>query len=305
MRLGTQAERYLKEDPVTALIKLRQYGEALAQTVAAKARNARLADMTMIATFVSDEVVVQVVDRRLTAGGKLYAEQANKALCVGSCDAAFSIAYTGLVMRPDRTDVWLTEYLVTPGILQLPLPKLLESMASALSKEFNRFAQFPPDQRRLTLAIGGFCIRGPFMAMITNHEDKNGAALPSPTPDFTPHLLLRNGKKMHRLDFMIHGTEAALNEDLRVAIDKLRPRLFGKPGIRIANALVAVIRRAAQHPTYGNFIGPDCVAAIHTAGSPEIQCEDYPVGQAHKVHLPHFITPNMAFKHVSFQYLKE
>jgi type I restriction enzyme R subunit len=30
VRLGTQAERYFKENPVTALIKLRQYGEALA-----------------------------------------------------------------------------------------------------------------------------------------------------------------------------------------------------------------------------------------------------------------------------------
>jgi hypothetical protein len=37
VRLGTQAERYFKEDPVTSLIKLRRYGEALAQIVAAKA----------------------------------------------------------------------------------------------------------------------------------------------------------------------------------------------------------------------------------------------------------------------------
>lgn len=36
VRLGTQAERYFKEDPVTSLIKLRQFGEVLAQLVAAK-----------------------------------------------------------------------------------------------------------------------------------------------------------------------------------------------------------------------------------------------------------------------------
>ena len=36
-RLGALAERYFKEDPATCLIKLRQYGETLAQLVAAKA----------------------------------------------------------------------------------------------------------------------------------------------------------------------------------------------------------------------------------------------------------------------------
>src|ERR1700688_1364153 len=37
VRLGVLAERYFKEDPATSLIKLRQYGETLAQLVAAKA----------------------------------------------------------------------------------------------------------------------------------------------------------------------------------------------------------------------------------------------------------------------------
>src|ERR1700761_176929 len=37
VRLGALAERYFKDDPATCLIKLRQYGETLAQLVAAKA----------------------------------------------------------------------------------------------------------------------------------------------------------------------------------------------------------------------------------------------------------------------------
>src|ERR1039458_2050035 len=36
VRLGALAERYFKEDPSTCLIKLRQFGETLAQLVAAK-----------------------------------------------------------------------------------------------------------------------------------------------------------------------------------------------------------------------------------------------------------------------------
>lgn len=37
VQLGTQAERYFADDPVTCLMKLRQFGELLAQLVAAKA----------------------------------------------------------------------------------------------------------------------------------------------------------------------------------------------------------------------------------------------------------------------------
>ena len=37
VRLGALAERYFKDDPNTCLLKLRQYGETLAQLVAAKA----------------------------------------------------------------------------------------------------------------------------------------------------------------------------------------------------------------------------------------------------------------------------
>ncbi|MBD2428656.1 hypothetical protein [Phormidium sp. FACHB-1136] len=37
VRLGTLAERYFKEDPCTCLIKLRQFGELLAQLTAANA----------------------------------------------------------------------------------------------------------------------------------------------------------------------------------------------------------------------------------------------------------------------------
>jgi hypothetical protein len=37
VRLGTLAERYFKDDPCTCLIKLRQFGELLAQLTAANA----------------------------------------------------------------------------------------------------------------------------------------------------------------------------------------------------------------------------------------------------------------------------
>ncbi len=55
--------------------------------------------------------MVQVVDRRLTSGGVVYDDLANKAVCGVCADARFSVAYTGLMMRPVRTDEWVANLL--------------------------------------------------------------------------------------------------------------------------------------------------------------------------------------------------
>jgi hypothetical protein len=71
--------------------------------------------MTMIATLVARNKVVQVSDRRLTwPNGGLADDEANKAICVKCNNAHFSIAYTGLAeigKERKRTDIWLAEYL--------------------------------------------------------------------------------------------------------------------------------------------------------------------------------------------------
>ena len=94
----------------------------------------------MIATALSDETVVQVVDRRITKDGVLYDDLANKAICGVAADASFSIAYTGLMMAPTRTDEWIANFLASDNVLALRLPEILEKLASALTLEFDRLA---------------------------------------------------------------------------------------------------------------------------------------------------------------------
>src|SRR6201981_2481993 len=64
VRLGALAERYFKEDPATCLIKLRQYGETLAQLVAAKAglfRNAQEPQADLLRRLKFDRVITPQV----------------------------------------------------------------------------------------------------------------------------------------------------------------------------------------------------------------------------------------------------
>lgn len=112
---------------------------------------------------------------------------------------------------------------------------------------------------------------------------------------------LRNEKEMKRLDMIFHGAEAAIDSGLVRAIAKIRRALFHKSGARIASALVAIIRRAAQHPKYGALISPHCVRMVHIRESPEIACDDHFLGQRRKTHLPHFVSPSMSFKHIWIQ----
>jgi hypothetical protein len=85
------------------------------------------------------------------------------------------------------------------------------------------------------------------------------------------------------------------------AIAKMRAALFRKSGVRIAWALIALVRRAAKHPVYGHLISPHCVSMVHTTTSPVIACDDHFLGQRPKAHLPHFVSASMSAKHIWVQ----
>jgi type I restriction enzyme, R subunit len=81
VRLGALAERYFKEDPATCLIKLRQYGETLAQLVAAKAglyRDAQEPQADLLRRLKFDRVITPEVGEKV---GALRAGNAGGGLC--------------------------------------------------------------------------------------------------------------------------------------------------------------------------------------------------------------------------------
>ncbi len=67
--------------------------------------------MTLVLTHMSDDLIVQVADRRLTVSGtgQLVDDDANKAIQYGP---SFAVAYTGLArIGRQKTDEWAMEAL--------------------------------------------------------------------------------------------------------------------------------------------------------------------------------------------------
>lgn len=110
----------------------------------------------------------------------LYDDLANKAICGACADARFSLAYTGLMMTPVRTDEWLANLLAGRRMLAQPLPEVLDTLAAALTEDFERFKHLPDDQRRLTLAFAGFGRPGPFAATVSNEQEDRGRSSRGP-----------------------------------------------------------------------------------------------------------------------------
>jgi hypothetical protein len=112
--------------------------------------------------------IVQVSDRRLTLpGGKLYDDEANKAITVNCDDAYFSVAYTGLARLRDRdsrewmrTDKWAANTLW--AIMQRPGWWGIRVLYCAFAKEAQRTFQFTPEpltRKDATFVFAGFYIR--------------------------------------------------------------------------------------------------------------------------------------------------
>jgi len=257
--------------------------------------------VTLIATALSDRCVAQAVDRRLTyTDGRMCDDLANKALCGVCADARFSMCYTGLVMMPIPTDEWIANFLTNERLLSKPLRIVLDALADKLTVEFTRFRRIPNARKGLTIATAGFGPLGPFASTITNQEDAGGV-LTEPSDEFHVFWLLRNERRMKRLDMIFHGAELAIDESLTQAIAKIRRALFLKDGNRISSALVAIIRRAANHPKYGAFISPHCISMVQNRECPQIICHichDHFLGERSKAHLPHFLSPTMTVKDI-------
>ena len=66
--------------------------------------------MTLILTKASSDYVLQMSDRRITAGADIVDPQANKGLIYACEDAIVAVAYTGMAVLDDApTDQWLAE----------------------------------------------------------------------------------------------------------------------------------------------------------------------------------------------------
>lgn len=253
--------------------------------------------MTLLFTALSDEYVVQVSDRRLTRNGKLYDDEANKAICVGCTDATFSIAYTGLgTIRGQRSDEWVVDYLASINAGNLTFHELFKSLHKEVASRFSGF-QHLGDKRRISFVLAGFVGRGPFLALLSNTETFKGPHLKHVDDSFQANFLWRNDKPIRSLSLMVNGTEGALSNVTRAWLRKACKKYLGEDPKKTATMFVQFVRIAACHPKFGHFVGKNCMSVVVTP-SEGSYAQYHPVLRSPITYGPHVVLPGIAYKDV-------
>jgi hypothetical protein len=211
--------------------------------------------MTLIQTLMSDDLVIQVSDRRLTNGGTgaVVDDQYTKLVCWNS---NFSIGFTGLA-RIDRaqrksTSEWIAETICDYGLFEHGV----EALGQAASERISRLPKAWPD-RRLGIVVAGFDGRDdPLVAEVANFEV--GGPMPVDPTIF-------NIKYWHRLTGQPVGyqiTGASLTEKWQHQLLMQRiPRALKKPkpeGITYAVKLMVAVQRSIAKTN--KTVGTDAMA---------------------------------------------
>ena len=257
--------------------------------------------MTLIITAMSPHRVVQVSDRRLTLpGGKLYDDEANKAVTVGCGDAYFSVAYTGLARLRDkstrrwiRTDEWIANSL--HDLMQQPGLGTVKELYRAFGSHAKETFDFTPVQRTrkgTTFVFAGFYVRRrpiAFVGALSNMRttaagsikvgqefDTQSVQSPSPSMPYNELELYVNGMvpalaSKDAIAKAIHRRTRVINRKLERAQRGAGQRDDGA----IVEELVSVVRMASRHPQYGKYIGRDCMGVQMRSDTTDMVTDTY------------------------------
>lgn len=256
--------------------------------------------MTLIITAINKNTVVQVSDRRLTRGKKLYDDLANKAICVANRDSKFSMAYTGLAEvivngKETRTDEWITDYLASLNAGNMTLiemvKKLTDQMTSVIKSQ-----KWKLEDKGLTLATAGFHQGKIFIGGISNMEDKEGNSIPV-QKCFSYRINICNPTIDMPAVFMVNGLEAVVDLTFWPEIEKKASKIANQNSEKIVERLVNFIRWASQNKTCGKYIGKDCMSTIFTRDG-AFEVHYHPLKSSVQSYAPHLIVPGMAFKKI-------
>jgi hypothetical protein len=253
--------------------------------------------MTLIITALSENIVVQVSDRRLTyPNGSCSDNWAIKAICVSCADACFSMAYTGLAeIRSQRTDEWAVDYLASIKANELNFPELFKSFRKHVVSTFRKLCHLGTT-RGITFVIAGFGRPGPFMALLSNIEDGRGNRLTNIDDNFQTRFYFRNDKPLRKLDIMINGAEGTI-EAFGTAIPRIRKRYLRKNPGEIATVFVQLVRKAAGHLKYGHLVGKNCMSTVVNPTG-DFLCQDYPEKSSPQRYMPHLISHSGIYKDI-------
>jgi len=252
--------------------------------------------MTLIITSLSDNVVTQVSDRKLTyQDGSVGSDKAMKAVCIFCADAKFSIAYTGLArvgttQTAPRTDRWLVDYLTISRAAEKRFPEIIDGLRSHAANTFSRLRVLGK-RRGITFVFGGVGTPGIFAGFLSNQEDAIGRWLTELNDAFDGGWFFRNHRTMRKLDLMIHGAEKTITPEIKAAIAKIRRQCFNRSAGKQVDVFVDVLRRASRNRTHGHLIGRDCMSTTITWRG--FSTNYHPESADSLSYIPHYVGPEL------------
>jgi hypothetical protein len=254
--------------------------------------------VTLILTWVDHRKIVQVSDQRLTLPDDTPVdEQTLKTVCVESCDASFMLSYTGAAYMPTgtRMDRWLLD--AVEQHLDLPLPKLIQSLHADLQRCATR-------NTPLAVVGSGYPHSSDwaFVFRISNCHNEHDRVLTSPVPFFQVRWWLPKIDRLNRARvLLVTGAELAIRRSLRRHMERAaRKDLAALDPRTCSDRLTSFIRAAARSPKYGKYIGENCVGAILRA-SEGFEGTYYPSRSSRRAQLPHFIQPGLTFAGITIK----
>ncbi len=250
--------------------------------------------MTLIITSLSQNVVTQVSDRKLTyPDGSVASDKTTKAVCVFCADARFSIAYTGLArvgktQTAPRTDRWLVDYLRESRAADKRFPEIVEGLRSHAANTFSSLRVFGK-RRGITFVFAGVGKPGTFAGFLSNQEDTEGRWLTDINDAFDGGWFFRNDRPMRKLDLLIHGAEKTITPEIKAAIAKIRRQYFGRTAEKQVEVFINVLGRASQNRKHGHLIGRDCMSTTITRRG--FLANYHPANADSLSYIPHYVGP--------------
>ena len=230
----------------------------------------------------------------------MFDDRSNKALFVDCDRAHFGIAYTGTaylgpVKDEFRTDRYLIRFLADVNAHRLGV----DTLVTRLTEELTRRLKAGGSPFGLTLSLAGFSFPTPdrykpFAACISNTEAPHTLAPGPPRPEFQHTCFF----PAHDPDpetfggYAVHGMCNALGGTIQSELDGLvqSKALCRAEPQEVVELLVSFIRRAADHPQFGGYIGKDCLALVlypHPEGGADSTF--HPVNAAPIAYGPHAV----------------
>ena len=204
--------------------------------------------MTLIINCATHEYAVQVSDRRLTKGGKVVEDDANKIVLF--C-GRMAFSYTGLAeIGKEKTDIWLTKILADPKCQSLS--DAVRTIKARATESFQHVPWSKTQKRHAFVGIGWTNVAGkkifqPIVCRISNFHDTKGTCLNEAQDQFAASIYILGEKDPFTL--MSVGQFLPIGEptELRRLIRRGLAKRVGPQAI--TRFLVDVVRKAATANT--------------------------------------------------------